>query len=169
MPENEQSQQIVPKAPFPHRSLPQGRGAIAREKLPAFPRRCWRRAEDRRGEARRGGSWDEGGGRQRGGGGRPSMPNTTPGLTWRSDAHVLLAVHHEASHRLPVGVVGCALTYWKSAEGCFFFFLTTPKRVHVASRPRVLLAPCLRTPRMTASGDSEQRKKPSTVWIRRLH
>lgn len=80
------------------------------------------------------------------------MPNTTPGLTWRSDAHVLLAVHHEASHRLPVGVVGCALTYWKSAEG-FLFFLTTLKRVHVASRPHIVLAPCLRTPRMTASGE----------------
>lgn len=56
------------------------------------------------------------------------MPNTTPGLTWRSDAHVLLAVHHEASHRLPVGVVGCALTYWKSAEGWFFFFFNNAQK-----------------------------------------
>lgn len=48
------------------------------------------------------------------------------GLTWRSDAHVLLAVHHKTSHRLPVGVIGCALTYWKSVEHCF---LATAKRV----------------------------------------
>lgn len=69
-----------------------------------------------------------------GGGGHPSMPNTTPGLTWRSDAHVLLAVHHEASHRLPVGVVGCALTYWKSAEGFFFNNARKGSRLLAAAR-----------------------------------
>lgn len=42
------------------------------------------------------------------------------GLTWRSDAHVLLAIHHETSHWLPVGVIGCSLTYWKGAEHFFF-------------------------------------------------
>lgn len=41
------------------------------------------------------------------------------GLTWRSDAHVLLAVHHETSHWLPIGVIGCSLTYWKGTEHSF--------------------------------------------------
>lgn len=48
------------------------------------------------------------------------------GLTWRSDAHVLLAVHHETSHWLPVGIIGCSLTYWKGAE---HFFLAIANRV----------------------------------------
>lgn len=54
------------------------------------------------------------------------------GLTWRSDAHVLLAVHHETSHRLPIGVIGRSLTYWKSAEHCS---LATAKRVASSHNP----------------------------------
>ena len=125
MPENEQSQQIAPKAPFQNTAQQRVQDHSS-EEMPGAPGWCWRQAEDRRGKA---GSWDGGGGVVTGGGATEVTHRWETlhwGLTWCSDAHVLLAVHHETSHRLPVGVIGCSLTYWKSAEHCF---LETAKRV----------------------------------------
>lgn len=120
MPENEQSQQIVPKAPFQNTARQRVQD-LSSEEMPGFPSVVWKagRRQVRQGRQLR----------QRAEvcftcGGTTKATHgwvmLSWGLTWRSDAHVLLAVHHETSHWLPVGVIGCSLTYWKGAEHFFF-------------------------------------------------
>lgn len=80
MPENEQSQQIVPKAPFQNTARQRVQGCSS-EEVPGSPRCCWRQAEDRRGEA---GSGDNGRGRrcgylQRRHQGHPAVGDALPG------------------------------------------------------------------------------------------
>lgn len=72
-----------------------------------------------------------------GGGDTLGVKNEKPSqnsLTWCPDAHVLLAVHYEASHWLPVGVIRCSLTYYKRAEHSFL--ITAPTRERHSQKER---------------------------------